>query len=329
MLAARILATATHYPGTARTTAELASVAMPDRAAADVEARTGIVARWFADPADSTASQAAAAVRAACAAAGMPLTDLRRLIFACSTGGDFLLPATANAVLELLGLEGTADCFDLNNACMGFLSGLDVAARCVVTGMGPVAVVASEMPSRHIVPDDPRPYVVFGDAAGAAIVVAAGTSEAAVLAASFGNRGSLRDTVQMGHASLTGQRETIRFHRSNKEITDIAMLGLGQSAAAIFAQTGLDWQGVDWIVPHQPNGAMLGQIAERFGLDATKLVPVVATTGNVGAASIAVGLDQLLRSGRVRRGQTILLIGVGSGLSYGALLYRVGEMSPS
>ncbi len=324
MLPARILATATHFPGTPRLTADLARVAMPDRTVADVEARTGIHARWFAGPDDSTASQATAAIRKALIAADMPASALRRVIFACSTGGDFTLPATANAVLDLLGLEGSADCFDLNNACVGFLSGLDVAARCVATGLGPVAVVASEMPSRHIDPADPRPYVVFGDAAGAAIVAAAEPGSAAVLASAFGNRGSLRETVHMRHASLTGRREDIVFNKSNNDITEIAMLGLGQVAEAIFAQTGLDWSGVDWIVPHQPNGAMLGQIADHFRLDRAKMIPVVAETGNIGAASTAVGLDRLLRSGQVRSGQTILLIGVGSGLSYGALLYRVG-----
>ena len=324
MLNARILATATHFPGTPRTTAELAARAMPERTVADVEARTGIHSRWFAGPEDSAASQAAEAVRKALLAANLPASALRRVIFACSTGGDYILPATANHVLDLLGIDGTADCFDLNNACVGFLSGLDVAARCVATGLGPVAVVASEMPSRHISPEDPRPYVVFGDAAGAAIVAASEPGSAAVLATAFGNRGSLRDTVHMRHGSLTGKREDILFNKSNKDITEIAMAGLRQVADSIFAQTGLDWDGVDWIVPHQPNGAMLGQIAEHFALDRKKLVPVVAETGNIGAASTAVGLDRLLHSGQVKSGQTILLIGVGSGLSYGALLYRVG-----
>ncbi len=324
MLPARILATATHFPGTPRLTAELARAAMPERTVADVEARTGIHARWFANPGDSIVGQAAEAIRKALLAADMPASALKRVIFTCSTGGDYILPANANAVLDLLGVDGTADCFDLNNACVGFLSGLDVAARCVATGLGPVAVVASEMGSRHIDPADPRPYVVFGDAAAAAIVAAAEPGGAAVLATAFGNRGSLRDTVHMAHGSLTGQRENIVFNKSNRDITDIAMAGLGQVATAIFAQTGLDWHGVDWIVPHQPNGAMLGQIADHFGLDRAKMIPVVAETGNIGSASTAVGLDRLLRSGQVRTGQTILLIGVGSGLSYGALLYRVG-----
>lgn len=324
MLAARILATATHFPGTPRLTSEVARAAMPERTVADVEARTGIHTRWFGNPGDSLAEQAAEAIRKALLTAEMPASALKRVIFTCSTGGDYILPANANAVLDLLGLDGSADCFDLNNACVGFLSGLDVAARCVATGLGPVAVVASEMGSRHIDPADPRPYVVFGDAAAAAIVTAAEPGGAAILASAFGNRGSLRDTVHMAHGSLTGQRENIVFNKSNRDITEIAMAGLGQVASQIFAETGLDWHGVDWIVPHQPNGAMLGQIADHFGLDRQKMIPVVAETGNIGSASTAVGLDRLLRSGQVRSGQTILLIGVGSGLSYGALLYRVG-----
>ncbi len=325
VLPARIVATASWLPGEAVSTASLAALAMPDRLAADVETRTGIRTRHFASAQETFASQAAEAVRLCLQRAQLPASAIKRLIFVSSTGGDCNLPANGNAVLELLGIADTVDCFDLNNACVGFLTALDLAARCVATGLGPVAVVSSEMGSRHIDPSDPRPYVVFGDAAAAAMVAATPSgSGAAVLASAFGNRGELRDTVTMAHGGLTGQRETIRFSKSNQDISAIALAGLRVSAERALAAAGLGWGDIDWFVPHQPNGALLAAIVQEFGLDPAKVVPMVQDVGNVGSASIAVGLDWLLQRRPVTAGQCILLFGVGSGLSHGALVYRVG-----
>ncbi len=322
-LPARIAATGSCQTGTPRSTAEVAAAIGRDPA--ELYARTGIDRRSIALPGQDIASRAAEAVRDALDRAGLAPTDLGLLILTCSTGGDYAMPANANAVLEHLGVQDSIAAFDVNNACVGFLTALDLAARHVATGGRPVAVVASEMGSRHIDPADPRPYAVFGDAAAAAIVVPAEpTAGLGVLASTFGNRGQLRDTVTQAHGGLTGKRETIVFSKSNRDITDVALLGLGQSAQAIFARTGLSWNEVDWIVPHQPNGAMLDQITDYFGLDRAKLVPVVQWTGNVGSASMAVGLDSLYRTGQVQAGQRVLVIGVGAGLAWGAMLWQVG-----
>lgn len=322
----RIAATASLLPGREVATAEVAAAAMPGRSVDDVIARTGIQRRHFAPPEATFASQAVEVVRAALAAADLPAKALRRLIFVSSTGGDVNLPANANAVIDGLGVADDIDCFDLNNACVGFLTALDVAARSIMTGLGPVAVVSSEQGSRHIRVDDPRPYVVFGDAAAAAILTAAPAGDGAgILASAFGNRGSLRETVVMSHGSLTGQRETIRFLLSNADISAQAMQGLSASAHRALAAAGLDWGDIDHFVPHQPNGALLDAIIAHFSLDPAKILPMVQDVGNVGSASTAVGLDWLLRRRTVRPGETILLFGVGSGLSHGAIVYRVGD----
>jgi 3-oxoacyl-(acyl-carrier-protein) synthase III len=298
---------------------------MPDRPVAEVLARTGILRRYVAGPEVTFASQAVAAVRAALDEAGMAPAALRRLIFVSSTGGDVNLPANANAVIDGLGVADSLDCFDLNNACVGFLTGLDLAARCVATGLGPVAVVSSELGSRHIAPTDPRPYVVFGDAAAAAIVRATPAGgAAALLASAFGNHGGARDTVTMAHGSLTGRRETIRFGRSNRAIGELALAGLRASSERALAAAGLAWDAVDHFVLHQPNGSLLAEILAAFAIDPGRVVTIVDEVGNVGSASAAVGLDWLRRRRTIRAGETILLFGVGAGLSHGALVYRAG-----
>ena len=303
-------------------TAEVAT-AMPGRTAAEVLTRTGIAYRHWADKDATIADQATRAVQRACADAGMQPTDLTRVILTCSTGFDQRMPATVNAVLDLLGTPDTCDGFDLNNACLGFLSGLDVAARSIATGYGPIAVVASEIGSAHISPTDPRPYVVFGDAAAAAILVPANHRSGRVLGSCFGNRGQHRETVVQRHNQPGKPASTIEFLASNQAITDIALFGLEAGLRGVFAQTGLSWADIDWVVPHQPNGAMLALIATRFDIPAEKLLPVVQDVGNIGSASTAVGLTTLLTERNPLPGQRILLLGVGAGLAWGAVLLEI------
>lgn len=325
MLRARIAATAAYQAGRPVTTRQLAENSAQRRTVEELERLTGIQTRHFAEPTETIASQAAVVVQRALDQAGIAACDVKRLILTNSTGFDMVCPATSNVVLDLLGMDGTAGCTDLNNACVGYLTALDYAARLVHTGVSPVVIVASELGSQHIRPDDPRPYLIFGDAAAAAVITAPEPgADVGVLASHFANRGGMREGIVMRRASLTGKRETLEFTLRANEIAKLAVLGLQTTAEAIFAETGLGWADIDWVVPHQPNGTMLMQITELFSIPLHKLVPVVHRTGNVGSASTAVGLAELFATRTVLPGQTVLLIGVGGGLSYGAVLYRVG-----
>lgn len=319
MLPARILGTATALPGPPMDTATLLARGSSGRTVTEVEARTGIRTRHHATT-ESVTTLGAQALERALADAGVEPGELRRLIVATSTGGDALIPANANAILEALDIAETCDGFDLNNACMGFLSALDVAVRCVATGLGPVAVVAVEVLSRFLTPADPRPWLVLADAAGAAII-GSGERGSGVLASSFGNDGRLRGSVALAHPGLTGAHETIRFAASNRDIGAAAIDALVRSTQKVLAQAGLRIEDVDRVVPHQPNGAMLGHVVEALGVAPERVVPVVGDIGSVGAASIAVGLDALRRQG-IGAGERVLLVGVGAGMAHGALLYQ-------
>lgn len=321
MIPARILGTASLLPGPARTTGELAAALGRD--AADVERKTGIRARHWVDPGARCADLGASVLRDALARAGLRPEDLRRVILVSSTGADQLIPATANAVCEALGLDGTCDAFDLNNACMGFLSAFDVAARSVATGLGPVAVVVTEALSPYLSPQSPRPYLVLADAF-AAVIVGAGRPGEGVLATSLGNRGALRGSVTLRHPGLAAGPARIEFTATNDELTGLATEALRESTDAVLRASGCALDDVAWVVPHQPNGRMLERIIAHLGVPAHKVIPVVAEVGSVGAASIPVGLDRLLRTRDVRPGDRVLMAGVGAGMAYGATLYRVG-----
>jgi 3-oxoacyl-(acyl-carrier-protein) synthase III len=323
-MSVRIAGTGACMPGRCVTTAELLEGTNVGRDAAEVEARTGIATRYFAESDTSAAELGASALGAALQDAQMVASELRRIIFVDSTRGDVLIPATANRVAAALGLGGTCDCFDLSNACMSFLTAFDVAARSVATGYGPVGIVAVEMASRYITPEDPRPYLVFGDGA-AAVVVDEGRGSEGIVGSYLRNNGMLADGTGLGHPGVSGRRETIRFPMPNRRMGEIALELIRESTEAVLAQSGLTLADIQWFLPHQPNGTLLQTIIEELGLDPVRVIPVVHEVGSLGAVSIPLSLDRLRRTRRVRPGDRILMVGVGAGLSTGAILVQTGD----
>jgi 3-oxoacyl-(acyl-carrier-protein) synthase III len=322
-LPARILGTASLLPGRPRTTREIAAGLSLQRDVGEWEARTGIHARHWAPPGTLVAPLAAECLRAALDAAGQPTSALRRIIFVSSFDGDRTGPATANLVAAGLGLSGSCDAFDLNNACMGFLSAFDIAARSVATGLGPVGIVSGELCSRIIRPDDHRPYLVFGDAIAAAVIGPARPGEG-VVASAYGNDGTLPPDVFIESPLLTGRREYVQFRKSSAEIFEIAFNAMRAGIEAVLDQARTRIADVEWVVTHQPNGAMVDRLLARLSVDPTRTVRVVDTIGSVASASLPVGLDRLLRTRPVRPGDRILMAGVGGGVAHGAVLYQVG-----
>jgi 3-oxoacyl-(acyl-carrier-protein) synthase III len=260
-------------------------------------------------------------MRLALADAGLEASALRRLILVTSTGGDNLIPASANHVAGELGLARTLDAFDINNACTGFLSALDVAFRSVATGLGPVGIVVVELLSRFIRPYDPRPYAVLGDGVAAAIV-GEPRGQGCVLSSVLRNHPGAADAVALKHPALSGERETIRFAATNDRIRSGALELMMEATTEALSQAGCTFADIPWIVLHQPNGKLLDTIVEKLGVRESQMVRVANDCGSIGAASIPVGLDRLRRRGDVKSGDPILMVGVGAGASYGAMVLR-------
>jgi 3-oxoacyl-[acyl-carrier-protein] synthase III len=321
MIPARILGTGSALAGPAVSTADVAARALPGKDPAEIERRIGIRTRHWAPPGTTAASLGAEALARALKEAELAPHAIRRLIFVSSTGGDALIPATANDVAEALGIADTCDAFDLNNACTGFLSAFDVAARSVATGLGPVAVVASEIFSRYLPPEEPRPYLVLGDAA-AAVIVGTGRPGEGVVATALRNSASLRGRVTMAHPGRTGTPTFLEFRATYDELTSSAVDSLRSASRDVLAEAGLGMGEVDWFLPHQPNGRMLERILEVMEVSPSRVVSVVEEIGSVGAASIPVSLDRLFRTRKVGRGARLLMTAVGAGTSYGSILFR-------
>ncbi len=324
MISVRILGTASLLPGPEIRTVDLAAEVMPDRDPEYIVGRTGIETRHWSDPDTPLAEYAAEAMRSALDEAGLKATDLRRIVVANCTGAELAFPAISNAICAELGLQGSCDTFALNNACCGFMSSFDVAARSVATGLSPVGVVAVELCSRHITPDDPRPYLVFADAVGAA-VLGPGREGEGVLASFLANDGTMPGNAVLANPTLTRKPEYIEFPSTSAEMTRLAAERLQHAADTTLAEAGMELDDVEWVLPHQPNGSMFDRIVEKMGIDPERTVRIVDQIGSPGSPSIAISLDRLLHTRPVKPGQHILMVGVGSGVSYGAILLRVGR----
>ncbi|MFO0756936.1 MAG: ketoacyl-ACP synthase III [Byssovorax sp.] len=323
MIPARILGTGSLIPGRPVTTAEVVARTGLAKDAAEIIEKTGISTRSFTEPGALMAPLGAEVMRRALSMAGLAPADLRRLIFVSSTGGDRLTPATANAVCFELGIQGTCDCFDVNNACLGFLTSFDLAARSVATGLGPVGIVVVELPSQFTTPDDPRPYMVFGDAA-AAVVIGEGRPGEGVLAVSLGNNGAHGNALIVAHPRFEKKHETVRFIASNKEMNKLSEDQIAENVREALARGNTSMDEVRWVLVHQPNGPMMEMLLRTIGAAPEKTIPVVQEIGSTAAAAIPVSLDRLMRTKPVEPGDKLLFVGVGAGVSYGAMLYQVG-----
>ena len=313
----RILGTGSALPSRCVSTDELLPIAFPGRDPAEMRVKVGIRTRYWLGENDSATSLCVAAIKSALEMAKMSPHELSRILFVTQTGGDYGIPANANHIAAALDIDDTYDCFDLNNTCTGFLTGLDIAARSVATGMGPVAVVAVETFSRNLSPKEPRAMMVFADGAAACIVGPSAEQNEGILAVHLRNNAVLRGRILHAHPQ---PGMYYQFAPSGKELADAAVACMSGASKKVMAEAGRSANEVDWFLPHQPNGPLFANIAAGAGFGPEKLFPVVDEVGSLGAASCPYSLDRAIRAGAVRSGQTLLLAAVGSGTSYGAIL---------
>jgi 3-oxoacyl-(acyl-carrier-protein) synthase III len=318
-----ILGTQSVLPGRQVTTREVFDLLGRPGSAARWETRVCIRTRHWVEPGTLITPYAAAALRGALDEAGLEASELRRIILVYSGVGDLMFPATANGVAAALGLRGSCDAFDVKNACMGFLTGLDLAARSVATGLGPVGIAVADFNSRGIRPSDYRPFLVFGDAAASA-VVGAGRPGEGIVASFLANDGSRSPDVFALEPTVTGQREYIQFGPSADEIATIAIGAMRRGLEGLLDRAEVELRDIEWVIPHQPNPSMVDAMIDGLGLDGSRVLRVAEDIGSVASSSIPVALDRLRKTRRVKPGDRILMLGVGGGISYGGTLYRVG-----
>jgi 3-oxoacyl-[acyl-carrier-protein] synthase III len=280
--------------------------------------RTGIRARHFADDGVNSSDLALAACRHALEAAGRSAGDVDLIIVATSTP-DMVFPSTAAILQHKLGVHG-CPAFDVQAVCSGFVYALTVADAMIRGGNARCAlVVGSEVFSRILDFNDRTTCVLFGDGAGAVVLEASDTPGilATELHADGRHVGILCTPGTVAGGAVLGDP---LLKMDGPAVFKLAVGVLEDAARAVLAKAGRTEADLDWLVPHQANIRIMQSTARKLRLPLDKLVATVAEHGNTSAASVPLALDEVVRSGRVKRGDTVMLEGVGGGFTWGAVL---------
>jgi 3-oxoacyl-[acyl-carrier-protein] synthase-3 len=283
-----------------------------------IVARTGIRARHFADPEVTSSDLGLPAARQALEAAGRSASDVDLLIVATSTP-DMVFPSTAALLQHKLGVAGCA-AFDVQAVCSGFVYALTVADAMIKTGGARCAlVVGSEVFSRILDFNDRTTCVLFGDGAGAVVLEA--SDEPGILASDLHADGAHSGILcTPGHVSGGNVLGTPLLHMDGQAVFKLAVRVLEESARATLAKAGKSEHDIDWLIPHQANIRIMQGTAKKLKLPLEKLIVTVDEHGNTSAASIPLALDDAVKSGKVKKGDTVMLEGVGGGFTWGAVL---------
>lgn len=319
----RILGTGSYLPENRLTNADLAAeLAQQGVETSDdwIVERTGIRARHFAADTQGSSDLATEAARHALTAAGISADELDLIIVATSTP-DMVFPSVATMVQHKLGTAG-CPAFDVQAVCSGFIYALTIADSMIQSGSAKRAlVIGSEVFSRILDFKDRTTCVLFGDGAGAVILEA--SEQPGILATDLHADGKHKDILCVpGHVNKGGILGDPVLKMDGQAVFKLAVGVLEETARASLAKANLTDADIDWLIPHQANIRIMQSTARKLKMSSDKVVVTVDQHGNTSAASIPLALDTAVRDGRIQRGQTLMLEGVGGGFTWGSVLLR-------
>lgn len=321
---ARIIGTGSYLPERRLTNHELAAQ-LAERGIETshewIVERTGIEARYFADGNTYSSDLALQASRKALEAAGVTAQDIDLIIVATSTP-DMVFPSTACILQNKLGANG-CPAFDVQAVCSGFVYALTVADSMIRSGAASRAlVVGAEVFSRLLNFDDRTTCVLFGDGAGAVVLEA--SQEPGILATDLHADGQHVGILCVpGNVSGGNVMGSPMLTMDGQAVFKLAVGVLEKAARAVLVKAGKTEADIDWLVPHQANIRIMQSTARKLKLPMEKVIVTVQEHGNTSAASIPLALDEGVRSGKIQKGDTVMLEGVGGGFTWGAVLLNM------
>ncbi|WP_027795263.1 beta-ketoacyl-ACP synthase III [Paraburkholderia acidipaludis] len=320
----RVLGTGSYLPPDRVTNQELAErLAAKGVETSDewIVARTGIHARHFAASDVTTSDLALAASQRAIAAADVDPQSIDLIIVATSTP-DFVFPSTACLLQNKLGIRNHGAAFDVQAVCAGFAYAVSVADSLIRSGQHRTAlIVGAETFSRILDFNDRTTCVLFGDGAGAIVLQA--SAEPGVLSSALHADGSYAHILcTPGNVNGGVIAGNAFLHMDGQAVFKLAVNVLEKVALEALDKAQLNADQIDWLIPHQANIRIMQGTCRKLGLPAERMVVTVGEHGNTSAASIPLALDVAVRDGRIKRGQNVLIEGVGGGFTWGASVIR-------
>lgn len=292
-----------------------------------IVSRTGISERRIAAEQEAASDLGIKAARKALEDAGISAEELDLILVATITP-DMFFPATACIVQKELGAVKAA-AFDLSAACSGFIYALAVGSQFVATGMyRNVLVVAAEALSKIVNWQDRNTCILFGDGAGAAVLQPVEEGYG-FLSFDLGADGSGGDLLKVpaGGSRKPATMQTVLNEEhyltmNGNEVFKFAVKMMGDTSLKSLQQAGLSTADVDFFVPHQANTRIIDAAVKRLGLSPEKFYVNLDKYGNMSSASVPVALDEAVEKGLIKKGDTVVLVGFGAGLTWGSCVLK-------
>ena len=321
-----IAGTGSYLPERVLTNKELETIV--DTSDEWIFSRTGIRERRIAADDEFTSHMAAKAGQRALEQSGMTVDEVELIIVATITPDTFT-PATACYVQQILGAHG-AVAFDISAACSGFLYAMKIAKRLISDGAFKNAlIIGAEKLSSFINWEDRTTCVLFGDGAGAAVLRRAAPEEGSILATEMGTDGRLTHLLNIpgGGSACPITKENAGTHLATlammgKEVFKHAVNRMKESAETVIERAGLTAEDIALVVPHQANLRIIDAIAERLAVPKERVFVNLEKYGNTSAAAVAIALDEANRSGAIKRGENVVMVVFGAGLTWAAAAVR-------
>jgi 3-oxoacyl-[acyl-carrier-protein] synthase III len=285
-----------------------------------IRIRTGIRQRHIAADDEETSDLALRASQQALDAASLRSGDVDLIVVATTTP-DMVFPSTACILQAKLGARGGA-AFDVQAVCSGFVYALAIADRMIAGGLARNAlVVGAEIYSRILDWSDRGTCVLFGDGAGAVVLLP--STEPGILSAHLHADGHYKDILCVpGQVSRGGVTGAPFVHMDGHAVFKFAVKVLADVAHEALEANGKTSADIDWLIPHQANIRIMDATAKRLGVGPDRVISTVDMHANTSAASIPLALDVAVRDGRIRAGQHLMLVGVGGGFTWGSVYVR-------
>ncbi len=289
-----------------------------------IRTRTGIVERRFADDSQTTSDLAAIAAKRAIEDAGVSPEDIG-LIIVGTNSPDMRYPATACLVQDKIGAKNAA-AFDLQAGCPGWIFATTVGAQFVKTGMYKyVLTIGAEVITRMMDKTDRGTYVLFGDGAGATVL--GNVDEGGFKSFELYADGSLAEylTLPAGGSKIPFSEEALkkRLHytkMNGREVFKFSVREIGRISKIVMEKANLKPDDIKWFIPHQANLRIIEAGMKRLGIPEDRVVVTIDKYGNSSAASIPVALDEIYRNGKLKKGDNVLMVSFGAGMTSGAFI---------
>lgn len=290
-----------------------------------IRTRTGILSRHVSEG-EATSEIAGKALLNAINNAQLTPQDIDLLILATVTP-DNTTPSTATKIARDLGFRSGVPAFDISAACSGFVYALTMADNMIRLGQAKtVAIAGAECLSKIVDWTDRNTCVLFGDGGGAVVLrakeVSDGTTESGVLSTCIFADGSMYDNLRTTGGVSTTQNAGVVL-MNGKEVFKYAVGSLSQAAEVALERAGLSKSDIDWLIPHQANIRIIESVRERLGLDEDKVIVSLDHHGNTSAASIPLALSENIASGRLKKGDLVVLTAMGAGFTWGGAVVRL------